>query len=176
MDDYTRANCIFFMCNKYEVVLHVRRFITMAKTQFDSFIIIMRSDNDLEFVNDLNKEMLYTRLRIVHQTSCVHTPQQNGVVERTYKHLLEVARALKLQEGVPSKYWRFCVLTSCYVINIMHSTVLKEKTPYDMLYCKKFNPQHLHVFSSLCFATILHRKDKLGLHFISAVFLGYSNT
>ena len=32
---------------------------------------------------------------IIHQSSCSHTPQQNGVAERKMRHLLEVTRALK---------------------------------------------------------------------------------
>jgi transposase InsO family protein len=31
---------------------------------------------------------------IIHQTSCPHTSQQNGVAERKYRHLLDVARTL----------------------------------------------------------------------------------
>ena len=31
---------------------------------------------------------------IHHQSTCVNTPQQNGIVERKNKHLLEVARAI----------------------------------------------------------------------------------
>ncbi|KAH0673745.1 hypothetical protein KY284_024832 [Solanum tuberosum] len=38
---------------------------------------------------DMNKE------RIIHQRSCPYIPQQNGVVERKHKHLLEVTRALR---------------------------------------------------------------------------------
>ena len=38
---------------------------------------------------------------IIHQSSCPHTPQQNGVVERKMRHLLEVTCALKFHMHVP---------------------------------------------------------------------------
>ena len=38
---------------------------------------------------------------ILHQTSCVDTPSQNGVAERKNRHLLETARALMFQMKVP---------------------------------------------------------------------------
>ena len=38
--------------------------------------------------------------RIIHHSSCVDTPQQNGVVESKSRHLLEVARALLFEMDV----------------------------------------------------------------------------
>ena len=41
---------------------------------------------------------------IIHQSSYINTPQQNGVEERKDKHLLEVTRALLFQNNVPKSY------------------------------------------------------------------------
>lgn len=38
---------------------------------------------------------------IVHQTTCVYTPQQNGVVDRKHRHLLNIVIALMFQGGLP---------------------------------------------------------------------------
>ncbi|RVW62000.1 Retrovirus-related Pol polyprotein from transposon RE1 [Vitis vinifera] len=53
---------------------------------------------------------------ILHQSSCAHTPQQNGVAERKNRHLVETARTI-LHSNVPFRFWGDAVLTACYLIN-----------------------------------------------------------
>lgn len=65
----------------------------MVQTQFNSKVCHIRSDNGKEFDSDIMRDFLHSH-GISHQTSCLDTPQQNGVVERKHRHLLEVARAL----------------------------------------------------------------------------------
>ena len=59
----------------------IRAFIEMVSTQFNAKVQTIRSDNALEL--GLTKEITeyFMAKGILHQTSCVGTPQQNGVVE-----------------------------------------------------------------------------------------------
>ena len=61
-------------------------------------------DNGSEF-RDQHALAYYKSKGIIHQTSYEDTFQQNGVVEREYKQLLEVARALTFQSKVPTRFW-----------------------------------------------------------------------
>ncbi|RVX01052.1 Retrovirus-related Pol polyprotein from transposon TNT 1-94 [Vitis vinifera] len=70
---------------------------------------------------------------IVHLSSCVDTPQQNGIAERKNRHLLEVARSLMFSMNVPKLFWGQAVLTAAYLINRMSSRVLKFQTPCQTL-------------------------------------------
>ncbi|XP_072076847.1 uncharacterized protein [Arachis hypogaea] len=106
-------------------------------------------------------------LRIVHQSSCVNTPQQNGRVERKHRHILNVARSLRFQGNLPIQFRGECVLTAGYLINHMPSSVLKGKTPYEVFHGTIPSYEHLRVFGSLCYAQNQNRQwDKFVSHSI----------
>ena len=81
----------------------IKGFIIMAKTQFDKQVKIIRSDNAKEF-DDKHCRPYFTELAIIHQTSCINTPQQNDRAERKHRNLLEMARVLRFQAGLPPQY------------------------------------------------------------------------
>ena len=146
----------------------------MASTHFNAKVQTISLDNALEL--DLSKEAIeYLMTKgILHQTSWVGTPQQNVVVERKHKHLLETSRALLFHSNLPIKYWGECVLTATYLINRFPSKVLKGLSPFQLLFSKKPTYDHLKVFGSLCYAsTQKFGRDKFQARVVPCVFLGY---
>ncbi|XP_074328123.1 uncharacterized protein LOC141666036 [Apium graveolens] len=61
---------------------------------------------------------------IVHQTTCVYTPQQNGLVERKHRTFLNIARALRFHSSLPISFWEDCLLTTSHIINRTPSLLL----------------------------------------------------
>lgn len=53
---------------------------------------------------------------ILHQKSMTYTPQQNGVVERKHRHLLDTAHALKIHANLPKSFWGG-LYTSCHLLD-----------------------------------------------------------
>lgn len=49
---------------------------------------------------------------ILHEYSCLYSPEQNRGVERKHKDILNIERALNLQASLPIKFWGFCVLAA----------------------------------------------------------------
>ena len=142
--------------------------------QFDSKIKTVRFDNGIEFINLIMKSFFELN-GIYHHMSFVYTPKQNWVVERKYKHILNVARSFIFQSGFYIKYWGDAILTSCFLINRIPTLVLKCLSPYELVFKKMSVFEHLRVFGSLCFATKLNNHDKFSEKDEKCVLLGYSS-
>jgi len=82
VDDYSRATWTHLMVTKDEAVSLLKAFVVMAKTQFDKTVKVIRSDNARELSKSYEILEFFASCGITHQTSCVETPQQNGVVKR----------------------------------------------------------------------------------------------
>lgn len=111
---------------------------------------------------------------VIHQTSCVETPQKNGRVERKHRHILNMARALLFQANLPIKFWGESVLAATYLINRTPSIVLDNKTPHEVLFGSPPDYDNLRIFGSLCFARRISRnKDKFSERSVRCIFIGY---
>lgn len=173
VDDFTRATWVYLLKSKDEVFNCFLAFFKVLQNQFGVKIKTIRSDNGTEFVNSHMKNFCITE-GILHQTTCAYTPQQNGVVERKHRHILNVARSLVFEAGLPLKYWGDAVLTAVFLINRTPSSILDGKTPFELVYKRKPKLDHLRVFGCLCFATKLNQSDKFSERAEKCVLLGYA--
>ncbi|GKA02397.1 putative ribonuclease H-like domain-containing protein [Tanacetum coccineum] len=72
-----------------------------------------RTNNGTEFVNKtLHK--YYEKVGISHETSVARSPQQNGVVERRNRTLIEVARTMLIYEKALLFLWAEAVATAYF--------------------------------------------------------------
>lgn len=81
IDDHSRFTWIFPLKRKLELYECFLKFHKTINTQFDKKIEIFQSDGGGEFTSTKLKNFL-DQQGIVHQMSCPHTPQQNGVAKR----------------------------------------------------------------------------------------------
>ena len=70
---------------------------------------------------------------IVHESSCVNTPQQNGLSKRRMGYILATAKCLLFQENLSKKYWGEAVLTAAHLINQIPMKVIDYDTPLSRL-------------------------------------------
>jgi transposase InsO family protein len=78
----------------------LKMFHKMVEIQFEKKVKVLRSDNGTEYTNKAMQDFLRDN-GIVHQTTYMSTPEQNGVAERKNRHILEVTRCLLFVMNVP---------------------------------------------------------------------------
>nr|GFB79195.1 retrovirus-related Pol polyprotein from transposon TNT 1-94 [Tanacetum cinerariifolium] len=111
-----------------------------------------------EFKNaDLNQ--FYGLKGIKREFSVPRTPQQNGIVERKNRTLIEAARTLLVDSLLPVPFWAEAINTACYVQNRMLVTK-PNKTPYELLHGRLPSIGFMRPFG--CPVTILNTLDPLG--------------
>nr|GFD26155.1 retrovirus-related Pol polyprotein from transposon TNT 1-94 [Tanacetum cinerariifolium] len=107
--------------------------------------------------------------------SSVRSPQQNGVVERQNRTLVEAARTMLIFSHAPLFLWAEAIATTCFTQNrsIIHRCF--NKTPYELINGRKPDISFLHVFGALCYPKN-DREDirKLGAKGDIGFFIGYS--
>ncbi|GJY65310.1 retrovirus-related pol polyprotein from transposon TNT 1-94 [Tanacetum coccineum] len=91
---------------------------------------------------------------ISHETSVARSPQQNGVVERRNRTLIEAARTMLIYaKGLFKFLWAEAVATACYTQNHSIIRLRHGKTPYELLHDKPPDLSFFHVFGALCYLT-----------------------
>ncbi|GJT19425.1 retrovirus-related pol polyprotein from transposon TNT 1-94 [Tanacetum coccineum] len=137
-------------------------------------VIIVRTDNDTEFKNQVLQEY-FNSVGISHQASSVRTPQQNGVMERRNRALVEAARTRLIFSRAPLFLWAEAIATACYTqtCSIIHRRF--NKTPYKLINGRKSDISFLHVFGALYYPKNDHDDiGKLGANGDIGFFISYS--
>nr|GEW72148.1 hypothetical protein [Tanacetum cinerariifolium] len=93
VDVYSRYTSVHFLRSKDETPEVIKTFLKRIIVLLLSLVIIIRTDNGMEFKNQVLKGF-FDSVGISHQVSSVQTPQQNGVVERRNRTLVEAARTI----------------------------------------------------------------------------------
>jgi transposase InsO family protein len=157
VDDYSRFTWVFFLRDKSEVQGIFKKFARRAQNEFDVKINRVRSDNGMEFKNT-NIEEFLDEEGIKHEFSVPYTQQQNGVVERKDRTLIEATRAMLDEYKTLVNYWAEAVHTACHAVNRLYLHKMREKTAYELLTGKKPKVHYFRVFGFKCF--ILNKKSK----------------
>ncbi|KAH9764942.1 retrovirus-related pol polyprotein from transposon RE1 [Citrus sinensis] len=148
----------------------------MVTAQFQTQIRVLHTDNGGEYMSTAIQQFLKSQ-GSVHQTTCVGTPQQNGVAERKNRHLLEVVRASLIQAHMPLSYWGEALASAAYLINRTPSSSLGFQTPFQVLNDAIMSPNvpnlPPHVFGCVAFVH-LPQQDKLSPRALRCVFVGYA--
>ena len=152
----------------------MKNFIRRAQREFGLPIKKVQSDNGTEFRNT-NVEEFLDEEGVKHEFSAPYTPQQNGVVERKNRTLIDMARTMLDEYKTLDNYWAKAINTACHAINRLYLHKYYKKTSYELLTGNKPKVSCFRVFRCKCF--ILNKKprsSKFAPKIDEGFLLGYS--
>nr|GFB65926.1 retrovirus-related Pol polyprotein from transposon TNT 1-94 [Tanacetum cinerariifolium] len=104
VDNYLRYTWTLFLSSKDETPEVLKDFLTMIQRNLQAPVITVRTDRGTEFLNK-TLSAFFKEEGIEHQTSTARTPEQNGVVERRNRTLVEAARTMLSASQLPLFFW-----------------------------------------------------------------------
>ena len=154
------------------------QFCELISNQYRKTIKRFRSDNETKIFN-IAVNTYFSNRGIIHESSCVNTPQQNGLAERRLGYTLATARSLLFQAHMPNNYWGEAVMTAAHLINRMLMKVIGYESPINLLNVsfpsiKLSTGLAARIFG--CTAFVHQKFGKLDLRALRCVFVGYSST
>lgn len=175
IDDYTRWCEVYFLRNKSEVTEKFKEFMSVAERQTGRRIKAIQSDNGKEYCNTAMDTLLKER-GIRHRLTVPHTPEQNGIAERKNRTLVEAARCMMIQSGLPPSLWAEAIATANYIRNRCVTKSLDTGTPFEKWTGRRPSIAHMRTFG--CDAYILDKspgKGKFDPRGQEGIFVGYSD-
>ncbi|GKC63198.1 retrovirus-related pol polyprotein from transposon TNT 1-94 [Tanacetum coccineum] len=150
VDDYSRYTWTYFLRSKDETPEVLIDFLKLVQRGLHAQVRRVQTDKGTEFLNR-TLHAYFSQEGIEHQTSTARTPEQNGVVERQNRTLVEAARTMLSAAKVLLFFWVEAITTACFTQN--HSLVIPrhEKTPYHIINGRKQSVKFFHIFGSLCY-------------------------
>ncbi|GJW74202.1 retrovirus-related pol polyprotein from transposon TNT 1-94 [Tanacetum coccineum] len=174
VDDYSRYTWTHFLRSKDETPGVLIDFLTLVQRGLHAQVTTVRTDKGMEFLNK-NLHAYFAKEGIRHETSTARTPEQNGVVERRNRTLVEAARTMLSAAKVPLFFWAEAIATTCFTQNRSLVIPRHEKTPYHIINARKPSVKFFHIFGSLCYIVKDGENlDKMKEKGDACIFVGYS--
>nr|GFC49567.1 retrovirus-related Pol polyprotein from transposon TNT 1-94 [Tanacetum cinerariifolium] len=149
-------------------------FIKKTQVNLQLQVQRVRTDNGTEFKNKTLAKF-FDEVGITQQFYTARTPQQNGIVERRNRTLVEAAKTMLTFANLPSFLWAEAIAAACFTQNrlIIHNRF--DKTPYELINKRKSNIKFFRVFGCRCY--LLNDYEDVGKLKAKGdikVFVGYS--
>nr|GFB55251.1 hypothetical protein [Tanacetum cinerariifolium] len=174
VDNYSRYTWVFFFHSKDEASEVIIYFIKKTQVNLQFHVQRVQTDNGTEFKNKTLAKF-FDAVVITQQFSAARTLQQNGVVKKRNRTLVEAARTMLTFVNLPSFLWAEAIATACFTQNrsIIHKHF--DKTPYELTNKRKPNIKLFRMFGCICYLLNDYEDvGKLKAKGDIGVFVGYS--
>ncbi|KAE8915761.1 hypothetical protein PF005_g28154 [Phytophthora fragariae] len=172
VDDFSRMLWVYFLKKKSEALDKFIEFKAEAENLSGKRVQELRTDNGGEYTSKVFAKYLKDH-GIRHQKTVAYTPQQNGLVERANRTIVEMTRCLLYHRSMHLRWWAEAVNTAVFIINRTPNSV-NNVTAYEIWYGKRPNLKNVKIFGSTGFAHIpKEKRKKLDAKSFKCKFLGY---
>ncbi|GJV32543.1 retrovirus-related pol polyprotein from transposon TNT 1-94 [Tanacetum coccineum] len=182
IDDFSRYWYVYLLHEKSQPINALEVCLNEVKRQLDRKVkIIVRSDKGGEYYGKYDEtgqcpgpfaKFLKSR-GICAQYTMPGTPQQNGVLERQNKTLMEMIRSMISKSSLPKSLWIYALRTAVYLLNRVPSKLVK-KTDFDLWTGRRPSLRRLHVWGCLTEVRVYNPQEKkLDSRTVSGYFIGY---
>ncbi|GJW25552.1 retrovirus-related pol polyprotein from transposon TNT 1-94 [Tanacetum coccineum] len=174
VDDYSRYTWTHFLRSKDETPKVLIDFLKLVQRGLCVQVRTVRTDKGTKFLNK-TLHAYFTQEGVKHQMSIARTPDQNGIVERRNRTLVEAARTMLSATKVPMYFWAEVIATTCFTQNRSLIIPRHEKTPYHIINGRMPSVKFFYIFCSLCYIirdgeNLDRMKEKCD----ACIFVGYS--
>ena len=105
---------------------------------------MFRSNRGGEYLDTEFKDYLLEN-RILSQLTAPSTPQQNGVVERRNRTLLDMVKSMISYSSLPVSFWGYAIQTMVHILNVVPSKSI-PKTPLELWNGRKPSLHHFRIW------------------------------
>ncbi|GJT76688.1 retrovirus-related pol polyprotein from transposon TNT 1-94 [Tanacetum coccineum] len=126
----------------------LKDFLTVIQRNLQALVISVRTDRGTEFLNK-TLHAFFKEEGIEDQTSTPRTPEQNGVVKRQNRTLVEAAQTMLSASKLFLFFWAKAITTACYTQNRSIIILTHEKMAYHIINDRKPLIKHLYIFGCI---------------------------
>ena len=152
IDDHSRKVWAYTLKTKDQVLDVFKHFQANVERETGRQLKCVRSDNGGEYIGPFDQHC--TNHDIRHEKTVKRTPQQNGVVERMNRNVLERVRSLLSHSKLPRSFWGEAMRIAVDRINLSPSVPLNGDVLEKVWTRKEVSYDHLRVFDCRAFVHI----------------------
>ena len=175
-DDHSSFRFVFLLPDRTGILYVFKNLYKLSRKEVGQSMVKLRTDNAKEFLSREFQDFIKQK-GIRHELTALYSPEQNFVVERDNRTVVECVRSMLYHKSLPLEFWGEIVSTTIYVLNRVASHTLHGETPFTKWYGYKPDVSHFKEFGSVCYAHVPKQvRAKLDNKAQECLFLGYCPT
>ena len=127
----SRLSFVSLLKNKSEALKVSKVLIKSLEVESGKPLKILRTDGGGEYASQEWKDFA-GESGLTHELTAPYSPEQNGMVERLNRTLLEKMRCMLISSGLPKSYWDVAIVYASWLRNRLPTSSLQGRMPIEV--------------------------------------------